>query len=155
LLSQSSFLEPSGFSASQRCSSAGADFYDPLQELGWDEDNAGSVWPSLTFCTHLLQMHQAELAIDATPEGERLLIDLPHRISVARILFPARQHATLVRQLALQLAHKGAASPVRHTSQHNRAAPATPSPSLRHEAVVAVVPHHGFVARPQTFTKDN
>ena len=49
----------------------------------WDEDSAGSVWPSRTFCTHLLQMHQAALAIEATPEGERLLIDLPHRISVA------------------------------------------------------------------------
>jgi hypothetical protein len=49
----------------------------------FDDDSAGSVWPSQTFCTHLLQMHQATLAIEATPDGERLLIDLPHRVSVA------------------------------------------------------------------------
>ncbi len=49
----------------------------------WDDDSGGSVWPSLTFCTHLLQIHQASLAIEATPQGERLLIDLPRRNSVA------------------------------------------------------------------------
>ena len=49
----------------------------------WDDDRTGSVWPSLTFCTHLLQMHQASLTIEATTPGERLLLDLPCRTSVA------------------------------------------------------------------------
>lgn len=48
----------------------------------WAEESGGSVWPSLTFCTHLLQMHRAALTLDTTSQGERLLLDLPCRNSV-------------------------------------------------------------------------
>jgi hypothetical protein len=49
----------------------------------WAEESSGSAWPSLTFCTHLLHMHQASLNLEATVQGERLLVDLPCRSSVA------------------------------------------------------------------------
>lgn len=49
----------------------------------WHDDRFDSVWPSSAFCTHLLQMHHASLAIEATSQGERVLIDLPCHISAA------------------------------------------------------------------------
>ncbi len=49
----------------------------------WDDDSAGAVWPPLAFCTDLLQMHGASLALESTGGETRLLIELPYRSSVA------------------------------------------------------------------------
>jgi len=49
----------------------------------WDEERPGSAWPSLLFCAHLLQRHQASLAAEAVAPGEQLLLTLPCRTSVA------------------------------------------------------------------------
>ncbi len=49
----------------------------------WDDDSAGAVWPPLSFCTDLLQMHGASLVLESTGGENRLLIELPYRSSVA------------------------------------------------------------------------
>jgi len=49
----------------------------------WDEERPGSAWPSLLFCAHLLQRHQASLTAEAVAPGKRLLLTLPCRTSVA------------------------------------------------------------------------
>jgi len=41
------------------------------------------VWPSLSFCTHLLQVHDASLTLEASDGGTLLLLELPCRGSVA------------------------------------------------------------------------
>ena len=46
----------------------------------WHDDLADSVWPSSSFCTHLLRMHNASLTIETTFQGEHVLIDLPCHI---------------------------------------------------------------------------
>lgn len=45
----------------------------------WECDRAGTVWPSLAFCGHLLQVYQASLHLETITLGKRLLIDLPCR----------------------------------------------------------------------------
>jgi len=49
----------------------------------WEEERPDPVWPSLIFCTHLLQLHGALLTIDAACHQTRLRISLPCRGSVA------------------------------------------------------------------------
>jgi len=51
----------------------------------WPDDAApaGTVWPSLTFCTHLLQHHQASLTFHEESTGTQLLLDLPCRTTAA------------------------------------------------------------------------
>lgn len=48
----------------------------------WDDNSADAVWPPLSFCTRLLQMHGASLVLEATGDATRLLLELPHRNSV-------------------------------------------------------------------------
>lgn len=44
----------------------------------WD-DGSEPVWPSLTFCAHLMHRHQASLTVEPTLQGTHLLLDLPCR----------------------------------------------------------------------------
>lgn len=49
----------------------------------WDDNGADAVWPPLSFCTRLLEMHGASLVPDPTGDPTRLLLELPYRNSVA------------------------------------------------------------------------
>lgn len=49
----------------------------------WDDDGSGeSIWPSRTFCTHLLHRHQVALTAPKVSGGTQLILDLPCRNSV-------------------------------------------------------------------------
>jgi hypothetical protein len=49
----------------------------------WDDEGSGDlIWPSRTFCTHLLHRHQVELTTSKVTEGSHLILDLPCRNSV-------------------------------------------------------------------------
>ncbi|MBV5318363.1 MAG: hypothetical protein JZU50_11210 [Desulfobulbaceae bacterium] len=51
----------------------------------WPEDTsvAGTVWPSLTFCTHLLQFHHASLTLIEEAKGNQILLEIPCRKAAA------------------------------------------------------------------------
>lgn|GEM_PF-947711 len=49
----------------------------------WDDEGSGeSIWPSRTFCTHLLHQHQVELTALKVSGGTHLILKLPCRNSV-------------------------------------------------------------------------
>jgi hypothetical protein len=49
----------------------------------WDDEGSGeSIWPSRTFCTHLLQRHQVTLTAPELSGETLLILDLPYRNSV-------------------------------------------------------------------------
>ncbi len=51
----------------------------------WPDDTsvAGTVWPSLTFCTQLLQLHHASLTLLEEAKGTQILLEIPCRKAAA------------------------------------------------------------------------